>query len=73
MTEDYAHFVSIDRKLRRITIERIFPNGRREMFTTMNVPDVSSERSGAVIDKLAFELGDNILLDSPAARELLEL
>lgn len=73
MTENYAHIVLIDKESRLLTIERLYVNGRREMFTTVMIPDASSEIGREAIDKFALELGENLLLDSPSARELLGL
>jgi hypothetical protein len=71
MPEDFAHIVTIDRNSRKLSIDRLHPDGSRVFLTSVALP--TSEGSEAVIDKFAFELGENLLLDSPAARELLGL
>jgi hypothetical protein len=72
MTDDFAHIVAVDKSTRTLKIERLYPDGRRELFTATNIP-LPSDSSGSVVAKFASQLGENLLLDSPAARELLGL
>ena len=72
MSYSFAHIVSIDKSTRTLKIERLYPDGRRELFTATNIP-TPSDSSGDVVTKFALQLGENLLLDSPAARELLGL
>lgn len=72
MEHDFAHVVVIDRTKRTLKIERFYPDGRRELFTETNIPSLSGI-SEDVVAKFARQLGENVLLDSPAARDLLGL
>jgi hypothetical protein len=72
MNYDFAHIVVIDKSTRTLRIERLYPDGRRELFTATNIP-LPSGKSEDLVSKFALQLGENILLDSPAARELLGL
>jgi hypothetical protein len=73
MNEIFAHIVSIDKLSRKLIIERLYPDGRRELLTETALPDASADRSTAKVDAFALSLGENLLLDSPSARELLGL
>jgi hypothetical protein len=70
MADDFAHLVSIDRASMRLIIERVYANGRRELFTEVSIP---SEKSEKIFQQFALQLGENLLMDSPSARELLDL
>jgi hypothetical protein len=72
MKNNFAHVVTVDGPTRTLKIERLYPDGRRELYTATNIPMPSSGPTGAVA-KLASQLGENLLLDSPTARELLGL
>ena len=72
MSHNFDHIVSINKSTRTLKIERLYPDGRRELFTATNIP-VPSDTSEDVVEKIALQLGENLLLDSPAARELLNL
>jgi hypothetical protein len=70
MNDDFAHIVTIDPSTRTLKIERLYQDGRRELFTAMSIPDSSDE---SMVTRFVYELGENLLLDSPAARRLLDL
>ena len=72
MDSDFAHIVTVDKPDRTLRIERVYPDGRREPFTTTRIPK-QSKGSEDTFRKFALQLGENLLLDSPAARELLNL
>jgi hypothetical protein len=72
MDYDFAHIVSVDKSTRALKIERLYSDGRRELLTTTNIPK-PSDSSTDVVARFALQLGENLLLDSPAARELLGL
>jgi len=73
MNDAFAHIVSIDKLSRKLTIERLYPDGRRELLTEKTIPDIAREQSQESVTQFALELGENLLLDSPSARELLDL
>jgi hypothetical protein len=72
--ESFAHIVEVKRETRKLAISRLYAGGKRELFTEIDFPP-----SGVAIDDaVAYEkftklLGENLLLDSPLARELLSL
>lgn len=70
MRDDFAHVVTIDSSTRTLKIERLYQDGRRVLFTATNIPEISDKSMAA---RFACDLGENLLLDSPAARELLGL
>ena len=69
----FSHVVEIDEKTRKLSIHRLFANGERQLFTTVDLPDVPANGSDAALDEFARQLGENLLLDSPVARKLLSL
>jgi hypothetical protein len=73
MNDSFVHIVSIDKAARKLTIERLYPGGRRELLTVTTIPNIPSDRASKTVDDFALQLGENILLDSPTARELLGL
>jgi hypothetical protein len=73
MNDNFSHIVVVDRASRTLKVERLYPDGRRELFTITDIPKTSSDCCGDVVSVFALKLGENLLLDSPAARELLGL
>lgn len=69
----FSHIVEINEAERTLRIERLYPDGRRELFTEVVIPDVLSVEKRDVVSELALKLGENLLLDSPCARRLLNL
>jgi hypothetical protein len=65
------HLVCIDESSREVVIYRIAPDGHRVLFTRASLPD----GSGWTDELRAFAsmLGENLLIDSPIARDLLEI
>jgi hypothetical protein len=68
---DFSHLIEIDESARLLRIHRIFPDGRRHLFTETPLP--SRATTGSPPAEFARVLGENILLDSPAARRALGL
>lgn len=73
MDAAYSHRVDVDKVARRITIYRIYVCGRMELYTEMELPEKTVEESEEAFKVFCRLLGENLLLDSPAARELLGL
>jgi hypothetical protein len=67
----FDHLVCIDDASREVVIYRIAPDGKRVLFTRAPLPD----GSGWTDELRAFAsmLGENLLIDSPIARDLLEI
>ena len=68
---NFDHVVHIDSDAREIRIYRLDPAGERSLFTTVKLP--STRGWTADLESFAKQLGENLLLDSPAARQLLGL
>lgn len=67
----YDHLVTIDESTRELVIYRLDANGRRTLFTKTRLPD--TQGWSRETNRLAQELGENLLMDSEAARRLLLL
>ncbi|MEO6146339.1 MAG: hypothetical protein ABIP04_04580 [Sulfuriferula sp.] len=70
---NYNHFVKIDEKSRRLVIYRIYGDGRKELFTEIELPSAIIEEREDEFREFARLLGENLLTDSPVARKLLDL
>ena len=73
MTKTYSHLVQVDEKTRRLTIHRIYPNGRQEIFTQTDLPATTVDESKDQFEVFCRVLGENLMLDSPISRKLLGL
>lgn len=65
---NFSHLIEIDESARLLRIHRVFADGRRHLFTETPLP---SDSKGSKYAEFARVLGENILLDSPAARRIL--
>lgn len=68
---DFSHLIEIDESARMLRIHRIFPDGRKHLFTETPLPSLTADQNGSKYAEFARLLGENILLDSPAARRAL--
>ena len=68
----FSHVVAVDESTRKLTIHRLFENGERQLFTSVDLPH-PSDGNDDVVDAFARRLGENLILDSPVARKLLGL
>lgn len=67
--EDHDHLVSIDEKTRELVVYRVSAAGEKSLLTRTRLPvDLGWT---PVLEELAKTLGENLLMDSPAARRLL--
>ncbi len=73
MDVTYSHRVDVDKVARRLTIHRVYAGGRTELYTEMDLPARTIDDSEEAFRAFSCLLGENLLLDSPAARELLGL
>jgi hypothetical protein len=72
MTEsNFSHLVEIDESARLLRIHRVFPDGPKHLFTETPLPPLAADSKGSQQGDFARLLGENILLDSPAARRAL--
>jgi len=65
------HLLQIDEKSRELRIYRVDEAGGKTLFTSTLLP--TSKGWGEDLEKFAKQLGENVLMDSPAARRLLQL
>ena len=72
-TRNYSHVLEIDEEKRILTIYRVFDDGSKQLFTSVDFPGKSFFDDEPRFREFALKLGENLLLDSPAARRLLGL
>jgi hypothetical protein len=73
MGNNYSHLVDIDESERKLIVHRVFADGRKELFTQVDLPVAPGNTGDKSLEKFCRILGENLLLDSPAARRLLQL
>jgi hypothetical protein len=71
--QNFSHLVEIDESTRSLRIHRVFPDGRRHLLTETPLPACAAVPKGSQYEEFARQLGENLLLDSPAARRILGL
>jgi len=69
----YNHLLEIIEEDRILNIYRIYKNGEQELFTQVELPCNTIVNEEANFKKFCCILGENLLLDSPVARKLLDL
>ena len=69
----YAHLVKVDEESRKLTIYRVSESGERSLFTCVDLPELDPGNEEETLTNFTKTLGENLLLDSPAARKLLGL
>jgi hypothetical protein len=67
----HDHFVHIDLGARELQIFRVLSDGQKELYTAITLPESSGWTEK--FESFAKQLGENLLLDSPVARKLLDL
>ena len=68
---NFSHLIEIDENARLLRIHRVFADGRRQLFTETPLPPPTADSKSSQFAEFARLLGENILLDSPAARRVL--
>ena len=68
---DFSHLIEINESTRLIRIHRVFPDGHMHLFTEMPFPPRVPDSGKGSYAEIARLLGENVLLDSPAARRSL--
>lgn len=72
--ENFSHIVEIDEDRKTLTIYRLHEDGKKVLLTSTELPDRTLlKENKKAIREFAEMLGENILLDSPIARKLLDL
>ena len=69
-SSEFSHSVEIDEKHRLLKIFRVFPDGRKQFYTETDVP---SAGGSSTFEVLSRTVGEALLMDSPAARRLMQL
>lgn len=70
--QNYCHLMEIDEDRRQLTIYRIYSDGKKELFTAVDLPSAAFKNEDEdMFGEFARLLGENLLLDSPIARKLL--
>jgi hypothetical protein len=69
--EEFDHLLQIDEQSRELRIYRVDLSGQRTLFTSTSLPN--SKGWSEALEKFAKQIGENVLMDSPAARKLLKL
>jgi hypothetical protein len=69
----FSHLIEIDEARRQLRIYRLLSDGSRQLYTEVDLPVVKSDADKALLDKFFHMLGENILLDSPTARRMLNI
>ncbi len=71
-TGSFSHLIEIDEGERLLTIFRV-RGAERELYTSVRLPDTTWEENRDAVEEFCLKLGENIVFDSPLARELLGL
>ena len=67
---NHSHLIQVDARKREIVILRIDSDGTKTLFTSTTLPDIDVNVDMQKFKEFAQELGENILLDSPAIQKI---
>ena len=72
---NYSHLITIQEKggSRVIRIDRVFENGKKDLYTEIELPPHDEKKKWDQFDQLACDLGKSICIDSVGLREHLNL
>lgn len=65
----YEHLVTISEEELKLYIHRVYSDGRKELFTSVDLPQIDIGNDQESFHEFAMRLGENILVDSPVARK----
>ncbi|MCW1977998.1 hypothetical protein [Xanthomonas campestris] len=68
---EHSHLVYVDEGLRKLFVYRVSAEGKKTLLTDVALP--SKQGWPVDLEHIAKQLGENLLMDSPAARRLLEI
>ena len=71
MDQEFDHLVRIDEDTKELVIFRVDQHGTRTLLTRTRLPEEAGWN--LAVEKFAMQLGENLLIDSPTARRLLQL
>jgi hypothetical protein len=69
----FDHIVKFSDANRKLAIYRRYENGREELFTSIEIPLITLKSDRDKFEDFAKQLGENIIIDSPSARNLFEI
>lgn len=70
--DNFLHLVEIDEGAKKLTIYRVDEKtGQRTLYTSVRIPSKRIRDNDPEFSDFARMLGENLLLDSPAARRIL--
>ncbi|MEO1248057.1 MAG: hypothetical protein AAFX56_20450 [Pseudomonadota bacterium] len=72
-TENYAHLVEVDAEKKQLVIYRLSASGSKRLFTSIDLPSETFSENKDGFREFATRLGENLLVDSPVARDVLGL
>lgn len=67
----HNHLVCVDTDTRELVVFRIDENGKKSLLTKTDLPTTLGWSKE--LEEIARKLGENLLMDSPAARQLLDI
>lgn len=70
---NFSHLIGINEGTRLLTIHRVFQDGRKQLFTETPLPPRTDDAGSQPYQEFARMPGQNILMDSPAARRALAM
>ena len=70
---EFSHSIEIEEKSRQVKIYRTFPDGRKQFYTQIELPAGSVVTDRPAYETLFRMLGENLLLDSPTARRMMQI
>lgn len=70
MERKFKHTIEIDEATRQIVIHRLYENGKKELYTRYDVPDAAAQWNREKFHEFSQMLGENLLIDSAAGRQL---
>ncbi len=65
----FSHLVEIDENAGQVKSYRVVADGRKQFYTEAALPPHTTGPNNPAFAQFARTLGENILLDSPAARK----
>lgn len=71
--EKFKHIVSINSDIRRLEIQRVFQDGRIELMTHIDIPEMNFENDREKFKEFCQSLGENLVVDSPDGRQVFKI
>ena len=70
---NFDHLIEVNAARRELIIYRIDKDGTKTLYTSTPLPEIDITTGAEQFQTFARELGENILLDSPAIRKIYSL